>query len=117
MTRLDPSQIITLIIGSSGVIGAGVTVYQVRKNSSSAAASTEVEQAAQQSADWGTFTARIQAHMDFQDGEIQKLRAKINELNRVAEHNRKLERQIWLSLPPPPVGIDDPWPQDPQVGG
>ena len=120
MTRLDITQIITLIIGGSGILGFGATVYQTRKKSSTDTAHTEVEQAAQESADWATFTQRIQSHMDYQDGQIQKLRSEITELKNDRtydrEHIRILQRQIWAGLKPPPLKPGDPFPDD-QVGG
>src|SRR5699024_11024663 len=64
VTRLDLTQIITLIIGGSGIFGFAATVYQTRQKSSTDTAHTEVEAAAQESADWGAFTDRIQKYMD-----------------------------------------------------
>src|SRR5699024_9196839 len=78
--RFDLTQITTLIIGGSGILGFAATVYQTRQKSSTDTAHTEVEAAAQESADWGAFTDRIQKYMDYQDGQIQKLRAEITEL-------------------------------------
>src|SRR5699024_9075626 len=66
VTRLDITQIITLIIGGGGVLGFGATIYQTRKSSSAEEAHTEVEAAAQKSADWAEFSTRIQTHLDFQ---------------------------------------------------
>src|SRR5699024_7771275 len=70
VTRLDLTQIITLIIGGSGIFGFAATVYQTRQKSSTDTAHTEVEAAAQESADWGAFTDRIQKYMDYQDQQI-----------------------------------------------
>lgn len=112
--------IITLIVGGSGIIGAGVTVYQTRKTASSAAATTRVEAEAANSADWATFTARIQAHMDYQDKQIDGLRAAISNLKDDRrydrEHIRILQRQIYAGIGPPPLKPGDPWPED-QIGG
>lgn len=111
--------ILTIIIGGSGLAGAGVTIYQVRKNSSSAAATTEVEAAAQESADWATFTTRIQAHMDYQDKQIANLRGEIADLKDDRrydrEHIRILQRQIYAGIGPPPLRPGE-WPEG-QVGG
>jgi len=97
-----------------------VTIYQVNKNSSSAAATTEVEAAAQESADWGAFTERIQKHMDYQDQQIQHLRAEVKELKAGrqadAAYNDLLIYWIWHELGPPPPKPGDPYPDD-QVGG
>lgn len=97
-----------------------MTLYQVRKNSSSAAASTEVEAAAQESADWDTFTQRVQGHMDFLERQVQNLRSEVQDLREDRtydrEHIRILQRQIWARLPPPPMKPGDPFPDD-QVGG
>lgn len=102
------------------MIGAAVTIYQVRKNHSSAAATTEVEAAAQGRADWATFTERIQKHLDFQDNQIRSLRAEVTELrndrNYDRDHIRILQRQIYAGIGPPPLKPGDPWPDD-QVGG
>src|SRR5699024_8254072 len=79
-----------------------------------------VEAAAQESADWGAFTDRIQKYMDYQDGQIQKLRSEITELKDDRtydrEHIRVLQRQIWARLPHPPMKPGDPFPDD-QDGG
>lgn len=120
MTRLDLTQITTLIIGGSGILGFAATVYQTRQKSSTDTAHTEVEAAAQESADWGAFTDRIQKYMDYQDGQIEKLRSEITELKNDRtydrEHIRILQKQIWAQLPPPPMKPGDPFPED-QVGG
>src|SRR5699024_3031307 len=87
--RLDLTQITTLIIGGSGILGFAATVYQTRQKSSTDTAHTEVEAAAQESADWGAFTDRIQKYMDYQDGQIQKLRAEITELKDDRTYDRE----------------------------
>ena len=119
MTRLDLTQIITLIIGGSGIFGFAATVYQTRQKSSTDTAHTEVEAAAQESADWGAFTDRIQKYMDYQDGQIQKLRAEITELKDDRtydrEHIRILQKQIYAGIGPPPLKPGE-WPDD-EVGG
>src|SRR5699024_11506268 len=51
VTRLDLTQITTLIIGGSGILGFAATVYQTRQKSSTDTAHTEVEAAAQESAE------------------------------------------------------------------
>src|SRR5690625_4407851 len=100
VTRLDLTQIITLIIGGSGIFGFAATVYQTRQKSSTDTAHTEVEAAAQESADWGAFTDRIQKYMDYQDGQIQKLRSEITELKndrtRSEEHTSELQSRGHL---------------------
>jgi len=120
VTRLDLTQIITLIIGGSGIFGFAATVYQTRQKSSTDTAHTEVEAAAQESADWGAFTDRIQKYMDYQDQQIQRLRDEVKDLRNDRtydrEHIRVLQRQIWARLPPPPMKPGDPFPDD-QVGG
>lgn len=117
---MDLVQIITLIIGGGGIIGAGATIYQARKNHSSSAASTEVEAAAQKSADWAEFSTRIQTHLDFQDKQIQALRAEVKDLQEDRtydlEHIRILQKQIRLGIGPPPLKPGDSFPDD-QVGG
>ena len=117
---MDFAQLITLIIGGGGILGFGATVYQTRKNSSTEAAHTEVEAAAQESADWAAFSTRIQAHMDYQDKQIQALRSEIKDLqaDRVydREHILILQRQIRLGIGPPPMKPGDVFPDD-QVGG
>ena len=117
---MDFTQIITLIIGGGGVLGFGATIYQTRKSSSAEEAHTEVEAAAQKSADWAEFSTRIQAHMDYQDKQIQALRAEVKDLQEDRtydrEHIRILQKQIRLQLPPPPMKPGDVFPED-QVGG
>src|SRR5690625_2953650 len=119
VTRLDITQIITLIIGGSGILGFAATVYQTRQKSSTDTAHTEVEAAAQESADWGAFTDRIQKYMDYQDGQIQKLRSEITELKDDRtydrEHIRILQKQIYAGIGPPPLKPGE-WPDD-EVGG
>src|SRR5699024_2513511 len=82
VTRLDLTQITTLIIGGSGILSFAVTVYQTRQKSSTDIAHTEVEAAAQELADWGAFTDRIQKYMDYQDQQINSLRAEIESLKK-----------------------------------
>lgn len=117
---MEIGQLISLLLGSAGILGFTGTVYQVRKNAATSQATTKVEAAAQQSADWASFTARIQATMDYQDGQIEKLRSEITELKNDRtydrEHIRILQKQIWAQLPPPPMKPGDPFPED-QVGG
>lgn len=94
--------------------------YQVRKNSTSAAASTEVEAAAQESADWDAFSARLQGHIDFLDKQVQALRKEVGGLQEDRlydrEHIRILQKQIRLGIGPPPMKPGDTFP-DEQVGG
>src|SRR5690625_4226102 len=119
VTRLELTQITTLLIGGSGILGCAAPVYQTRQQRSTATARTEVEGAAQESADWGAFTDRIQKYMDYQDGQIQKLRAEITELKDDRtydrEHIRILQKQIYAGIGPPPLKPGE-WPDD-EVGG
>ena len=116
---MDFTQIITLIIGGGGVLGFGATIYQTRKNSSAEEAHTEVEAAAQKSADWAEFSTRIQAHMDYQDKQIQALRAEVKDLQEDRTHDREhiriLQKQIYAGIGPPPLKPGE-WPDD-EVGG
>lgn len=121
VTRLDLTQIITLIIGGSGILGFGATVYQTRQKSSTDTAHTEVEAAAQESADWGAFTDRIQKYMDYQDQQINSLRAEIESLKKERQADIAyvdlLNYWIWKRLPPPPPKRGDGYPDEDQVGG
>src|SRR5690625_3602689 len=120
VTRLDLTQITTLIIGGSGILGFAATVYQTRQKSSTDTAHTEVEAAAQESADWGAFTDRIQKYMDYQDQQIQRIRDEVKDLRNDRTYDREhittLQKQIRLQLPPPPMKPGDVFPED-QVGG
>src|SRR5699024_10151831 len=117
--RLDTTQITHFIIGGSCILGFAATVYQTRQKSSNDTAHTEVEAAAQESADLGAFTDRIQKYMDYQDGQIQKLRSEITEWKDDRtydrEHIRVLQRQIYAGIGPPPLKPGE-WPDD-EVGG
>src|SRR5690625_547983 len=121
VTRLDLTQITTLIIGGSGILGFAATVYQTRQKSSTDTAHTEVEAAAQESADWGAFTDRIQKYMDYQDQQINSLRAEIESLKKERQADIAyvdlLNYWIWKRLPPPPPKRGDGYPDEDQVGG
>src|SRR5699024_4044547 len=120
VTRLDLTHITPLIIGGSGIHGFAATVYQTRHKSSTDTAHTDVEAAAQESADWDTITDRIQKYMDYQAQQNPRLRDEVTDFRSDRtydrEHIRVLQRQLWARLPPPPMNPGDPSPDD-QVGG
>src|SRR5699024_5712945 len=115
------TQITTLIIGGSGILGFAATVYQTRQKSSTDTAHTEVEAAAQESADWSAFTDRIQKYMDYQDQQINSLRAEIESLKKERQADivyvDLLHYWTWKRLPPPPPKRGDGYPDADQVGG
>lgn len=117
---MNALNILTILIGGTGITGTIVTWYQVRKQASSSAASTEVEAAAQETANWDKFTGRIQEHMDFLEGQIKNLRSEVDSLKDARlydkEHIRILQRQIYAGIGPPPLRPGDTWPDD-QMGG
>src|SRR5699024_6394294 len=121
VTRVDLTQITTSIIGGSGILGFAATVYQPRQKSSTDTAHTEVEESPQESADSAAFTDRIQKYKDYQDQQINSLRAEIESLKKERQADIAyvdlLNYWIWKRLPPPPPKRGDGYPDEDQVGG
>src|SRR5699024_5800427 len=110
-----------LIIGGRGILGFATTVYQTRQKSSTDTAHSAAEAAAQESADWGAFTDRIQKYMDYQDQQINSLRAEIESLKKERQADIAyvdlLNYWIWKRLSPPPPKRGDGYTDEDQVGG
>ena len=111
---MDLLDIIALTLGSSGVVGAGVTIYQVNRGSSDSQAKTEIEANSQASADWSSFAERIQALLDRQDRKIEAMETRMKILEKLKEDDAEyidlLVYWIWNGISPPPPKRGDPYP-------
>lgn len=90
------------VIGSliSGGLGVTIgTIYTAKKNAQVGMSGNEVEAAKAKSADWASYTERIETRLGVLETKIEVLQ---NQNTKAEDYIDDLHRHIWMRLQPPP---------------